>query len=100
MTVRRSARWQTSLDERILEYLRDEPWAAPEEMIQYDPIHATRGQVLERCRVLADADLVDFPMARSDILELTSLGRNHLNGGIDVSLHPQPRHPRRLELEV
>lgn len=97
MTVRRTARWQTSLDDRILEYLRDEPWATPGEMVQFDAIDATRVQVRERCRVLADAELVAFHQEGSEIVELTTWGKQYLRGNADVELHQTPRSPRQLE---
>lgn len=97
MTIRKTARWQTSLDERILEHLREDSWATPRFIACRKGVHATESQVRDRCRVLADADLVAFLTDHDDLVELTSLGEEYLNGAVDVALHPTPRHPRRLE---
>lgn len=97
MTVRKTARWQTSLDERILEHLQDDTWATPRFMACRDGINATESQIRDRCRVLADADLVAFLTDHGDLVELTTWGERYLDGEVDVALRQQPRHPRRLE---
>ena len=97
MTLRKTARWQQALDERILEHLDDEPWSTPELMEFVDGIDATPTQVRDRCRVLADADLVAIYLNQGWIVELTTLGRLYLKGEADIQLYPRPRHPRVLE---
>jgi hypothetical protein len=97
MTIRRTAHWQQSIDDRILEHLRDESWSTPRFMTNVQGIHATETQVRERCRVLADADLVAFLTSDQDMVELTGRGKQYLEGKVDVELYPRPRHPRDLE---
>ena len=97
MTLRKTARWQQTLDERILEHLADEPWSTPELMVLVDGIDATTTQIRDRCRVLADADLVAIHLNREWIVELTTLGGLYLQGEADIELYPRPRHPSVLE---
>ncbi|MFC6976530.1 hypothetical protein ACFQL1_20515 [Halomicroarcula sp. GCM10025709] len=62
-----------------------------------DGIHATETQVQERCRVLADADLVAFLTEDQDLVKLTTKGEQYLDGEVDVELYPYPRHPKMME---
>lgn len=62
--------------------------------------HATESQIQERCRVLADVDLVEFLTEDMDLVELTKEGQRYLDGEIDVELYPRPRHPQVLETLV
>lgn len=59
--------------------------------------HATESQIRERCRVLADVDLVGFLTDDMDLVELRTRGMQYLEGEIDVELYPRPRHPKVLE---
>ncbi|SDJ62868.1 hypothetical protein SAMN05216226_10691 [Halovenus aranensis] len=93
MTIRRTAQWQWSLDDRILEHLRDESFSTAARMADLPNIHATEAQVQERCEVLADADLVTFATIDMDFVELTTWGKQYLEGELDVEDHPKPRHP-------
>ncbi|NLV06116.1 hypothetical protein GOC83_08240 [Haloarcula rubripromontorii] len=97
MTIRKTARWQQSIDDRILEHLRDDSWSTASQMAKIDRIHATEAQIQDRCRVLADADLVAFLTEDQDLVELTTEGEQYLEGEVDVELYPHPRHPRLME---
>jgi hypothetical protein len=97
MTIRKTAKWQQTLDERILEHLDDEPWSTPELMELVEGIDATAAQIRDRCRVLADAELVAIYMNKGWNVEITTLGLLYLNGEADIDLYPRPRHPRTLE---
>lgn len=97
MTVRRTASWQQCIDDRILEHLRDESWSTPRYMARLQGVHATEAQVRERCRVLADTDLVAFLTDHEDLVELTTWGERYLDGEVDVDLYPRPRHPKLME---
>jgi len=96
MTIRRTAPWQQCLDERILEYLRDESWSTAAIISRSPGIHATKSQVRERCLVLADADLVGFLTPDNRIVEITTLGRQYLNGDVDLGHYPRPRKPQHI----
>ena len=102
MAVRRTARWQWSLDDRILEHLRDESLSTADYMATLPNIHATEAQVQERCEILADVDLVSFVTNDAELVELTIWGKRYLEGELDVELQPHPRHPTaiRSSLEV
>lgn len=97
MTIRKTAKWQQALDERILEHLDDEPWSTPELMELVEGIDATAAQIRDRCRVLADVELVAVYMDKGWNVEITTLGLLYLNGEADIDLYPRPRHPRILE---
>jgi len=93
MTIRRTARWQHCIDDRVLEYLQEENCGTAEGIANKKGVHATEVQVQERCRLLADVDLVAFLTEDEEIVELTMKGKEYLNGEIDVDLYPRPRHP-------
>jgi hypothetical protein len=97
MNIRKTARWQQTLDERVLEHLSDEPWSTPELMELVEGIDATSAQLRDRCRVLADAELVAIYGEEGWNVELTTLGELYLKGEADIDLYPRPRHPRALE---
>jgi hypothetical protein len=97
MTIRKTAKWQQTVDERILEHLNDEPWTTPELMELVEGIDATAVQIRDRCRVLADADLVGIYKNEGWNVELTTLGLLYLKGEADINLYPRPRHPKMLE---
>lgn len=97
MTIRKTARWQWCLDDRILEVLRDDSVSTAKQIAIRDGIHATESQVLDRCKVLADADLVAFLTEDCDFVELTTEGEQYLEGEVDVELYPYPRHPKAME---
>jgi hypothetical protein len=65
-------------------------------MAKLPGIHATEAQVRERCYVLADADLVAFLTKDADMVEITTLGQQYLDGEADLDLYPPPRSPRAI----
>ncbi|GGM37215.1 hypothetical protein [Haloarcula argentinensis] len=95
MAIRKTARWQRSIDDRILEHLRDDSVSTARQMTIRDNTHATEAQVQDRCRVLTDADLVAFLTENQDFVELTTEGEQYLE--VDVELYPYPRHPKAME---
>jgi len=62
-----------------------------------DGIHTIENQVQERCRVLADADLVPFLTERQQMVGLTTKGQRYLKGEVDAELYPRPRNPSSWE---
>jgi hypothetical protein len=97
MHVRLTAGWQQTLDDRIIEHLDDESWSTPGYMEMVPGIDATKAQVRDRCRVLADAGLVAIQREEGWYVELTTLGELYLEGEADIDLYPKPRHPKMLE---
>jgi hypothetical protein len=96
MNQRRTARWQQSVDDRILELLSDESWSTPSMMAIEPNIHATENQIRERCKVMADAGLVAIEPNDGWMVQLTTEGQLYLDGELDVELYPRPRSPRQL----
>jgi hypothetical protein len=95
--MRKTARWQKRLDDRILEYLRDESLGTAKQIARCQGVHATENQAQERLQVLADANLLGFITRDCDYAELDTRGRLYLEGEIDVELGQDPRHPRAFE---
>jgi len=94
MTMRKPAEWMCSLDERILEYLNDEPWTMPHVLEHELSMDASEKRIRERCQLLADADLIE-PI-HSEMYELTTWGRLYLEGEVDARNQPRPRPERVL----
>ena len=106
--VRSSSIWMTSVDERILENLRDEEeltvWMIAEDL------DMQTGIIRDRCRTLVDAGFLyrlrrgrgeheDMP----DKFGLSIWGRLYLLGDVDADLRrpvPGPRPPYAVELFV
>lgn len=76
------------VDERILEYLTEEPWATAGEMANLDVFDVPEGTIQERCKVLADIDFlapaVDESSSDPDMWEITGWGELYLEGEIDA----------------
>lgn len=77
-----------SLDDRILEHLNEESWSSPSVMASRPGFRASPSRIGERCRVLADAELVAF--VYDDAVEITSWGQLYLSGKIDAQHQPTP----------
>lgn len=76
-----------ALDDRILEYLRSEPWAVPQEIVALPTVDATENIVRERFRWLATIDFVEYPFGEgSEMVEITTDGILYLDGRIDAQL--------------
>jgi DNA-binding FadR family transcriptional regulator len=96
MDVRKQAAWMRKLDDRILEHL-DRDWSTPSLMAQhpcFEDMNVSRGQIRERCQMLADAGLVD--RQHDDIYEITTWGQLYLRGEVDAQNQPRPRPGRVL----
>lgn len=91
MPIRRDAVWLTPTDERILEYLAEEPWASLEELAEHRAIRVSKGTIRERCRVLASVDFVAFRWEDERFVELTTTGALYLDGQADADLREPSR---------
>jgi hypothetical protein len=98
--IRRSARWQGRLDERVLEVLADEPWSTPGILACEVPLDATEGQIRDRCKVLADAELLALDLEDGWRVELTGLGKRYLEGETDMRLYRRPRGVGDIDREM
>ncbi|MFH5798557.1 hypothetical protein [Haladaptatus sp. CMAA 1911] len=88
MPLRKSALWMEQLDDRILEHLSEESWSSPSVMESMPEFRASKDRINERCRVLADAELVAIVVG--DMVEITQWGMLYLDGGIDAEHQPCP----------
>lgn len=93
MTARYHARYMLPVDERILEYLTEEPWATAVEMADVSAFDVPEATIQERCKVLADIDFlvpaVDESCSNPDMWEITGWGELYLDGEIDAR-HRRP----------
>lgn len=90
MSIRLTALWQTTLDERILERLRDVGETNVSLMAAHLDIGS--GLIRDRLRLLAQAELVEVERVTYgyDWYELSTWGNLYLEGEYDVYLHPRP----------
>lgn len=94
MGVRKSARWMKQVDDRILEHLDESGESKPSMMAQhprFDDMTVSTGQVRDRCRVLAAANM----LVRDDLgwFDITRWGQLYLRGDLDAENQPEPhRH--------
>lgn len=86
------------IDERILEYLSEESYASPEEMVEREVFAASRARIRERLSVLARHNLVAPWTDDWQAYELTERGERYLAGDLDGDALPDPwadgRSPR------
>ncbi len=78
------------LDDRILEHLHEEPWSSVTVMDSRSEFRASKARIRERCRVLANAELIE-PLHR-DMYEITTWGILYLEGELDADHQPKPSH--------
>jgi hypothetical protein len=99
--MRKTAKWQQRVDERILEHLRESGVSSPSLMASRPELHASRRRIRERCLVLAHArmiaPLVDLGSysVDTDHFVLTRLGVEYLDGELDARYHRPPPKVRR-----
>ena len=84
------------LDERILEILDEEGLSTPRYIAKEVRLFASVGRVVERCYMLADAELIDSPTTDREHWEITQAGQWYLEGEIDARNQPTPTIDRVL----
>lgn len=90
MEIRRTAAWMQQVDDRILEFVRDEGWVTPKILAARPEFqHVSQARLRERCRWLVYAGLL-APIS-GDMVDLTSAGARYLDGDLDASNQPRPR---------
>ena len=72
----------TIVDDRILEYIKENESGTPKEMFDEADIRYTQEYIAERCRKLADYGLVKNIGHAAYIL--TDLGEQYLSGDLDT----------------
>lgn len=95
MPLRKSDWWVQQVDERILEYLREQGWATPTVLSRARGIDASEGRIAERCARLVYAGFV-API-HGETYEITRWGQLYLDGEIDARHQPTPTTDRALE---
>lgn len=93
-TMRQSAFWMKQLDERILEYINEHGWATPSMMARHSRFTASSGHISERCQMLHYIGFIE-PIY-SDSYELTTDGKQYLDGQIDARYRAWPTVDRVL----
>lgn len=78
----------TQIDERILEYLREEGMGTPSMMERHLRFTASTKRIESRCWALVERELI-APVHR-DMFEITRWGLAYLRGDLDA--HYLPRH--------
>lgn len=70
-------------DDRILEYLRENPSGAPKEMADSGVVRYSRQYISDRLKKLAEHDLV-LPLGNG-VYQITERGEAYLDGELDTS---------------
>lgn len=84
-------RWMYPVDERVLEYLREESWASPGTMAsesRFQILNADEGYIRQRCEQLVQRELIAPIVADSEMYEITSMGIAYLRGDCDARYLP------------
>lgn len=85
------------LDERILEMLREDGLCTPRYIAREVRLFASVERVVERCYMLADAELIESTTTDREHWEITEAGEWYLDGDLDVRDQPTPRLKMLLE---
>lgn len=80
--MRHSGDWMTLVDDRILEYLRDNESGSPTEMKNEGPLHYTDAYIGRRCKKLAEEGLVRH--LGNAVYLITDDGEAYLDGRLDT----------------
>ncbi|MFD1635198.1 phage repressor protein [Haloplanus ruber] len=80
--MRHSGDWMTLVDDRVLEYIRENESGSPTQMKKEGPIHYSRQYVDKRCRKLADEGLLRH--LGNGVYVLTDDGEAYLDGTLDT----------------
>jgi len=96
--MRQSAEWMQQIDERILEIVQEFEPATSNLIHEKLRLTASPKQVQERCRLLANAGLLEpfIDSRRADMWEMSIWGNLYLNGELNADLRrpqPEPQSP-------
>ncbi|WP_251327945.1 phage repressor protein [Haloplanus pelagicus] len=80
--MRHSGDWMTLVDDRVLEFIRENESGSPTEMMEEGPIHYSRQHIARRCRKLADEGLLRH--LGNGVYVLTDDGEAYLDGTLDT----------------
>jgi len=93
MSDRFPAKWMCTLDERLIEFVAEEPLASPSLMTSAMPVEASEQRIRERCSMLAEAGLIAPFSEDAEMYEVTGEGQRYLRGDLDAEHQPRP-NPR------
>ncbi|KZX49536.1 hypothetical protein [Haloarcula sp. K1] len=88
MIGKKSASWMNQIDERIMEWIRENGFASPSILSRERGFDVSSGYIRDRCRWLQYAGLL-APVS-GDLYDLTSEGILYLKGELDASHCPRP----------
>jgi len=80
--MRHSGDWMTLVDDRVMEFIRENESGSPSEMMREGPIPYSRGYIARRCRKLADEGLLRH--LGNGVYVLTEEGEAYLDGTLDT----------------
>lgn len=80
--MRRSGKWMTIVDDRVLEYIKENEHGSPKQMMEEGPIRYSRQYIARRCRELADHGLLK-PVGNG-VYVITERGEAYLAGDLDT----------------
>lgn len=82
LDMRKSGKWMTIVDDRVLEYISENGHGSPTEMMENGPIPYSRGYITQRCQKLADHGLLQ-PVGNG-VYTITARGEAYLAGDLDT----------------
>jgi hypothetical protein len=82
------------VDERIMEFIREEGWASPSILASQRGFEASEGRIRERCKMLTYTGFL-APIA-GELYDITTEGILYLDGKIDARHQPTPTVARVL----
>ena len=85
--MRKSGKWMTIVDDRVLEYIRENEHGSPTKMMEEGPIRYSKAYIAERCRKLAEHGLLK-PVGNG-VYVITERGERYLDGEIDTHVNRQ-----------
>ena len=80
--MRKSGKWMSIVDDRILEYIHENEHGSPTEMMEEGPIRYSRAYIARRCKELVKRDLLK-PVGNG-VYVITERGRSYLAGDLDT----------------
>lgn len=80
-----------TLDERIIEYVAEDPLASPRLMASVFQFNASERRIRERCHMLSDAGLIAPFSDDFEMYEVTGARQRYLEGDLDAEHQPRPR---------
>jgi Mn-dependent DtxR family transcriptional regulator len=93
--MRKSGKWMTIVDDRILEYIRENEHGSASEMKREGPIRYSRGYISERCKKLAEHGLLT-PVGNG-VYVITERGEKYLDAELDTHVDKQDNGPGNAE---